>query len=532
LKQVKQKITRTFNSGRAPAFALAVLLSIAFSARAETLNRGLGPEPDSLDIHQAQGLAAINLLRDLREGLITFDVNGEPAPGVAASWRVLDGGRRYRFTLREDARWSDAERVTAQDFVRAWRRAFSPGRPAATAGLLGGVENASGILAGEKSVESLGIRAVSADELEVVLTEPAPWIIEILAHPVSFPLHPDALDDPRSAPVNGSYTLEEWTPRAAVKLRRNRNFHSIGAVALESVAYYPIEEPAAELSRFRAGELHITETIPAGRYEWLKENLADELRVHAYLGSFWLGINMRNAALGYSAPLRLALALAIDRETLARVVLGAGELPAWSVVPPGIEGYEPVLLEAAAWTQERREAEAVRLFRASGFGTNEPLRLELRYNTSGVHRRMAVAVAAMWKQVLGVATQLVNEEWKVFVNNRQMGVVTEVFRGGWIADYADPATFLELFVGGSNLNHTFYDNPTFDQLMHAARLAEGRARMNLLREGERMLLQDMPVIPLYYYVSRHLVDTKVTGFVDNVRDIHLSRYLGLEPERP
>jgi len=135
-------------------------------------------------------------------------------------------------------------------------------------------------------------------------------------------------------------------------------------------------------------------------------------------------------------------------------------------------------------------------------------------------------------QVLGVLTQVVNEEWKVFVNNRQMGVVTEVFRGGWIADYADPATFLELFVGGSNLNHTFYDNPAFDQVIEAARLSQGAARMNLLQEAERMLLQDMPVIPLYYYVSRHLVDTKVTGFADNVRDIHLSRYLALEPESP
>jgi len=530
LKQVKIKKSLTSMRVRYLLFALVLLMLPGCWLWAETFSRGLGPEPDSLDIHQAQGLAAINLLRDMREGLVTFDVMGEPIPGMASSWQVLDDGKRYRFTLRDDARWSNADPVTSMDFVRAWRRAFSVDQPAATAGLLKSIDHAPEILAGLAPVESLGVHAVSAGVLDVVLSEPAPWIIEILAHPVSFPLHQDAIEDPRTAPVNGAYILEEWTPRASLKLSRNPNYYAADEVELESVVYFPIEEPAAELSRYRAGELHMTETIPAGRYGWLKENMAADLRVHAYLGSFWLGINLRNPALGFSRSLRRALALAIDRETLTRVVLGAGELPAWSILPPGIGSYEPAMMEESDWTQAQREAEAVRLFRESGYGRGEPLRLELRYNTSGVHRRMAVAVAAMWKQVLGVLAQTVNEEWKVFVNNRQMGVVTEVFRGGWIADYADPATFLELFVGNSTLNNTFYDRPAFDQILSAAQLTDGRARMNLLHEAERMLLQDMPVIPLYYYVSRHLVNRKVTGFADNVRDIHLSRYLGLETE--
>jgi ABC-type oligopeptide transport system substrate-binding subunit len=188
-------------------------------------------------------------------------------------------------------------------------------------------------------------------------------------------------------------------------------------------------------------------------------------------------------------------------------------------------------MEESSWSQERREAEAVRLFQEAGeqagFGKHKPLVLELRYNTSQLHRRMAVAVSAMWKQVLGVATELVNEEWKVFVNNRRMGVVTEVFRGGWIADYGDPASFLDLFISDSTLNTTFYANPEFDQTMASTQLVSGLARMELLRKAESVLMQDMPVIPLYYYVSRHLVNTRITGFADNVHDIHLSRYLGV-----
>ena len=249
-------------------------------------------------------------------------------------------------------------------------------------------------------------------------------------------------------------------------------------------------------------------------------------------GTFWLGINFNHPALGHSMELRQALSLAINREILVKTVLGAGELPGWSVVPPGINGYEPALMEQSRMSQQEREAEAVRLLGLSGFGRQEPLLLELRYNTSGVHRRVAVAVSAMWRQVLGVNTQLVNEEWKVFVNNRRMGVVTEVFRGGWIADYADPGSFLDLFIAGSSLNNTFYSNSDYDMLIKSAEISSGSARMELLQQAEAYLMKDMPVIPLYYYVSRHLVRPRISGFLDNVRDVHLSRYLGVITENP
>ena len=495
---------------------------------ARVLNRGLGPEPDSVHIHQAQGLAAVNLLRDLREGLVTFDAAGEPVPGQASGWEVSDDGLRYRFTLRPDARWSNGDPVTAADFVRAWRRAFDPTSLAATAGLLKDLRNAAEILAGEAPPDALGVRADGPDVVEVELAAPAPWVLEILAHPVAFPLHPDGMDDPREAPVNGPFVLENWVPRASIALRRNPHYHAAAGVALDGVEYFPIEEPATELARYRAGELHITETIPAGRYAWLRENLGAELRVHPYLGSFWLGLNFRHPELGRSRELRQALTLAIDRDILTGKVLGAGDLPGWSVVPPGMAGYRPAAMPQSVLTQAQREQEARRLFQAWSVGRDQPLRLELRYNTSGVHRRVAVAVAAMWRQVLGVHAELVNEEWKVFVNNRSLGIVTEVFRGGWIADYGDPSSFLDLFAGGSSLNNTFYASERFDRLLAEAAAADGAARMELLQQAEAQLVQDMPVIPLYYYVSRHLVSPAVDGFVDNVRDIHLSRYLNLE----
>ena len=509
---------------------------LAQSAWPVTVSRGLGPEPDSLDIHQAQGLSSINLLRDLREGLLSFDAKGELVPGQAKSWQVLDGGQRYRFSLRPDAKWSNGDKVTASDFIRAWHRAFSPQTASATAGLLQIVMNASAISSGKMAVDELGIEELEPGILEITLARPAPWFLELLAHPVSYPLHRSSMDDPKQAPVNGPFILAGWVPRASINLEKNSSYHAASSVLVDKVVYFPIEEPAAELLRFRAHELDITETIPPGRYNWLKENLGSELRTHPYLGSFWLGINFRHPVLGHSAALRRALALAIDREILVRIVLGAGEMPSWGIVPPGISGYQPAQMVESSWSQDQREAEAVRLFKQAnkqtGFGKRKPLVLELRYNTSRLHRRMAVAVSAMWKQVLGVATELVNEEWKVFVNNRRMGVVTEVFRGGWIADYADPASFLDLFISDNSLNTTFYANPEFDQTVASTQIASGAARMELLRKAESVLMQDMPVIPLYYYVSRHLVNTNITGFEDNVRDIHLSRFLGIVSENP
>ncbi len=515
-------------AGLSCALILGLNPVLTSSAQAETLRRGLGPEPDSLHIHRAQGLAAVNLLRDLREGLTTFNEQGEPAPGVAAAWELREGGLRWIFSLREDARWSDGSAVTADDFVRGWSQALSPASAAVNAALLKDVFNAEAVLKGGMNATDLGIKAIEPFTLEVRLQRPVPWLLELLAHPVSYPLHNQDAENMRAAPVNGPYQIAEWMPRSVIRLRANPHFHSADDVYFKQVEYFPIEEASTELARYRAGELDITETIPAGRFEWLKENLPDDLRISPYLGSFWLGLNMNNPVLGGSAELRRALALAVDRATLVRVVLGAGELPAFGVVPPGMVGYEPQGMPLADASQAERESEAKRLLKLAGTGSRPPL-LQLRYNTSGVHRRVAIAVAAMWKQVLGLNTELINEEWKVFVNNRRLGIVTQIFRGGWIADYADATSFLEQFESDSELNATFSADPEYDQLMASARLMSGPGRLQQLQQAESRLLEIQSVIPLYYYVSRHLVKPVIANYTDNIRDIHLSRYLSKEP---
>jgi len=514
---------------RAVLVVLAGLL-LAVQAWGEVLRRGLGPEPDSLDIHQAQGLAALQVLRDLNEGLVTFDAGGALAPGVAERWQLSADQRSYVFELRPDARWSNGDPVTAADFVRGWRAALAPATQARTASLLAPVAGAQAVMDGTADPATLGIQAEGARRLRVLLERPTPWFRELLAHPVAFPLHASSADEVASRPVNGAYTLLEQVPRSHVALRRNDRFHGAARVALERVDYLTIEDPGAELSRFRAGELHITETIPPGRHDWLQENLPEALRVAPYMGSFWLGLNLSRPPLADQPDLRRALSLAVDRETLTRVVMGAGERPAWTLVPDGLAGYRAPRDPALSLSGEARRERARALYARAGYGPDNPLRLELRFNTSNQHRRMAVAVAAMWKQVLGVRTELIHEEWKVFVNNRRHGGLTQVFRGGWIADYADPVSFLDLFRAGDALNVTFYDNPAYERLLNQAAAETGTRRLELLQQAETLLLRDTPVIPLYTYVSRHLVDPRVRGFVDNPRDVHLSRYLDLGEE--
>lgn len=514
--------------------AKLMVLTVLFShgLAAATLHRGLGPEPDSLDIHQAQGLPAIQVLREIREGLTSFNAKGQVVPGVAESWEILEDGKRYRFRLRDDARWSNGDAIKSTDFVRAWQRALSKETLARTASLLSPVVNAHESVDGSAEPSSVGIKAVSDKTLEIRLDVATPWFLEILAHPVSYPMHADAMDKPLTAPVNGAFMIDSVSPHAMIRLKKNPHFHAAASVALDVVEYLPIEDPNSELSRFRAGELDITETIPAGRHDWLRTYMADELQVSPYIGSFWLGMNLKREPFQGNPGLRHALSLAIDRRIIARLVVGAGELPAWSIVPPGMEGYAPQGFEGSELEKDAREHEARRLYAEAGYGDRNPLEIEIRYNTSSQHRKIALAVSSMWRQVLGVETELVNEEWKVFVNNRRQGVITQVFRGGWIADYADPSSFLDLFRSDNELNTTFYHNETFDRLMDQAEVLKGRQRMQRLQRAESQLMVDMPVIPLYFYVSRHLLKNTVTGFEPNIRDIHLSRYMGVKNTNP
>jgi len=326
--------------------------------------------------------------------------------------------------------------------------------------------------------------------------------------------------------------LAREVPGSRFELEKSRHFREAGQTRLDRVIWHVTEDASAEMARFRAGELHVTESVPPGRGDWLAREFGSAYRVAPYLGSFYLVYNLKRAPFEGNRLLRQALSLAIDREIIVERVLRTGEIPARRLVPPNMPGWQVSDDGPRFPDSETRIEQARALYRQAGFGPGRPLSVELRFNSSLAHRRLASAVAAMWKQHLGVRTRLINEEWKVFVTNRRQGRITEVVRGGWIADWADPGNFLGNFHSESPMNYAFFNDPDFDRLLDRASGVRASGRTKLLLEAEQRLLDSHAMIPLYYYVSRHLVHPDISGFEDNPMDIHLSRWLATDRTGP
>lgn len=497
---------------------------------AQTLERGNGPEPSTLDAHRCQEIACANILRDLYQGLVDTGPDGRGIPGLAERWEVSADGLVWTFHLREGLRWSNGEPLDAAQVVASFRRAFAPRTAAPLAAHFDAVEHAAAVQRGQRPADALGIVAPDARTVVFRLTRAAP-MPALLTLPIAFPVHLPTLQAhgaqhtrPGRLVSNGAYRLAEWTPQAHVTLDRNPYFHAPPAIG--RVRFHATEDAASELKRYQAGDLHITEVVPPQPLGALRARFDDALRIAPYLGAFWIGLNLDKPPLRDGPALREALSLAIDRDILVRHVTGFGEAPAYGIVPPGIADFTPAALPWATLTQAQREALARQRYAEAGYSMDAPLRIELRYNTSTPHRRMALAVAAMWREVLGVRTRLRNEEWRVFVQNRRQRAITQAFRGGWIADVDDPRDFLALFAGDTALNWSGYRDAGYDALIAAADAAATPGeRAARLHAAEARLLAAHAVIPLYFYTSKHLVSPRVQGWVDNPLDRHPSRFL-------
>jgi len=527
-----------------PAAALGLLALLLLGscggpaeAPPSVLNRAVGPEPESLDPHHSRTAQAHTVQRDLFEGLVSYSPSGELVPGVASDWQLSDDGLRYTFTLRPEARWSNGDAVTAADFVTSFRRLADPATAAFYAESLVAVENARDILKGAAPPETLGVRDDDG-RLVIALEYPVPYFLSLLALPSAYPVHAaslaaygDSFARPGKLVSNGAYRLDAWELGAVIELRRNEYYWNDAATAIDRVRHHITVEPSAELYRYRAGELDITSTVPSEAYQELAQERPEELRVTPFLNTYYYGLNLSRPPFAGNLALRQALSMAIDREVLTSKVTGRGEQPAWSWVPPGVADYEPRRLSYADMDRAERHAAARRLYREAGYGPDNPLRVELRYNTSDTHERIAVAVQAMWRDVLGFEATLINEEFRVLVANMRAMEVTQVFRSSWLGDYNDAYAFLQIFESDNPSNMFGYRSEEYDELLaRAARQTDAARRRLYLEEAERVLLHDHAVIPLYYHVSKHLVSPRVHGWQDNVLDFHYSQHLSLGSE--
>jgi len=509
--------------------------TLGLADTANILRKSNGAEPQTLDPHRAEGVPAGNILRDLYEGLTIEAPNGDVIPGTAESWAINDDGTVYTFYLRDTARWSNGDPVTAEDFVYSFRRAVDPETLSRYSSILYPIKNAEAIATGNLSPEKLGVFATGEFVLTINLESATPYFLSLLNHSMAYPVHQatvekygDQFTRPGKVVSNGAYQMKDWLVQSHVELSRNENYWDNASTSINGVVYYAIENPGAVIKRYRADELDMTQEAPYRQIGWILENVPDEYHVAPYLGAYYYGYNVLKAPFKDSPQLRQAMALAIDRDIITGKLTRSGELPAYSWVPP-VQGYAPQEPEWATWTQEQRNAEAKRLYALAGYGPDNPLEVEILYNTQQNHKQLAVAISSMWKQTLGVKTTLRNQEWKVFLQTRFDKISTEIFRSGWIGDYNDAYTFLQLMISDNGQNDSGYSNREVDELLFkASRETDMQQRALLMQNAEKLILQDMPVIPIYFYVSKHLIKPRVKGFVPNIMDHVYTKDLSLQ----
>ncbi len=500
------------------------------------LSRGLSTEPESLDAHKARSTQAADVLRDIGEGLVGYTTSGELTPGVAESWDVSDDGLTYTFHLRSNARWSNGDALTAEHFVFGLRRLVTPATAAFYAQMLADVSNASKVTSGVMQPSALGVEAVDKQTLVIRLERPTPYLVSLLTHPATFPMHPRSIEEHGDAFAragnllsNGAYVLAEWIPGSVISLRRNKAYWNDAATAIDKIQHHVLTQEMTELARYRAGEIQITSSVPPDSFAQVVEELGDQLHVSPYLGVYYYGYNLTKPPFQSNPELRQALSMAIDRELLVEKITGRGETPAYSWVPPGVDNYEPTVFGYALLSQEERNSIAQGLYKDAGYDKGNPLQLELRYNTSDTQQRVALAIQSMWREVLGVETVLINEEFQVLLANMRDREITQVFRSSWMGDYNDAHTFLSIMQPDNSANTPAYNSEEFDSLMkRAADQVDMDRRRLYLEEAERVLLADHPAIPIYFYVSKHLVSPEVEGWGDNVLDYHYSQHLSLK----
>lgn len=503
-------------------------------AFAQTYVRGNDGDPETLDQHKTSTVAEANVLRDLYEGLVIYDTKAQVIPGVAESWETSEDGLTHSFTLRDDAKWSNGDPVTAGDFVFSLNRIMDPATGAKYANILYPIKGAEAINKGEGG--DLGVVAVDDRTLQITLERPTPYFLELLTHQTGLPVHPasvqahgDAFVQPENMVSNGAFTLVSFTPNDKIVLARNAEFHAADSVEIETVEYTPFEDRANCARRFEAGEIHSCSDIAAEQITDLRARLGDQVRVAPYLGVYYYGINSAREPFD-DVRIRQAMSMVIDREFLAEEIFSGTMLPAYSWVPPGIGNYiaTPPMFDYATMPMLDREDAAIALMAEAGYGPETPLEVEISYNTSENHKNAATAVASMWAP-LGISVTYNVRDASAHYAMLRDEKVHDVARAGWIGDYSDPQNFLFLNrADNPGFNYGNYKNPDYDATLDAAaETTHLEERAKILAEAEQMILDDVPQIPLLYYSSRSLVSSKLSGWDDNIQNVHPTRFLSL-----
>ncbi len=488
----------------------------------QELVRGNGAEVASIDPQKTEGVPESNVIRDILEGLVNQDGDGNVIPGVAESWETKDN-KTFIFHLRKDAKWSNGDPVTAQDFVYSWQRAVDPATASPYSWYLEmtTMKNAADIIAGKADKSTLGVKALDANTLEVQLDSAVPYFVQMTGHTTLKPVHKATVEKlaeqwtkPENFVGNGAFVPSKWVVNERLELTRNPQYWDDAHTVLTKVTYLPIENQVAEMNRFLSGEIQMTYELPNEHYKRLLQTNPESVVTPGNLCSYYYGFNNQKAPFN-DVRVRQALSYAIDRDVVTKILLGQGQKPAFFLTPEITAGFYPEMPDYGKMTQKERVQKAKQLLEEAGYTQSKPLNFTLLYNTSENHKKLAVAIASMWKKELGATATLENQEWKTYLDTRRQGNF-DVTRAGWCGDYNEASSFLSLMQSNNTSNDPKYHNAEYDAVMDKAlNSTSDEERSQLYAEAEKLLARDMPIAPIYQYVKARLVSPIVGGFPQN-----------------
>lgn len=520
--------------------ALALTLALASCGGSSggddipTLRRGISAQVDTLDPHRSSAAWENIIIGDMFHGLMQHTPDGQVIPAVAESWEISEDGLTWTFKLKQTT-WSDGVPLTANDFVFALRRIQDPAVASQYSSLLYLIQNAEAVNNQTLPPEELGARAIDDYTLEITLNKPAPYLLGLLTHYTTFPVpqhiieqYGDAWVQPDNIEVNGPYKLVYWVTGDQIVTEKNPLFYEADTLCFERVAYFELSDLAAVERRIEAGELDINNDFDGGRKAEIDRRLPGWARTSpALLTTYW-SFNSSQEPFD-DVRVREALSIALDREFLVNQVLTPGFIPAYSFVPPGINNYETER-PSVDWGDTPRAERLVRarqLLEEAGFGPDNPLKFEYIYRSTGDNPKAAPVAQSNWNEIAPwVNAQILLQDTKVlYARLRQSNF--EVADGGWLADYNDPLNYLYLLDSSTGQqNYGNYDNPQFDALLaQAGQERDLVRRAELFAQAEAIILKDKPITPMWFQVTKNLVDPTLTGWAENAEDNHRSRWL-------
>jgi len=495
---------------------------------------GNASEPSGLDPQLVTGVSESRIISALLEGLITYHPknDSEPEPGMAESWESNGDASQWVFHLRK-AFWSNGDPVTANDFVYSWERILRADFGAPMASNLFIIKNAEEFYEGEISdFSKVGVRSLDQRTLQVTLVGPTPYFLNALKHFSFFPVNPRIVEStggmtnrfgqwthPENYVSNGPFLLEEWSVNKIIRVVKNPNYWDANNVKLNAIEFFPVENTSTEEKMFLAGQLHMTYGMPQSKINYYKANDLGTARFEPYLGTYFYRLNTTKPPLN-NPLVRKALSYAIDRYAITEYVTGSGEKPAYGFTPPGIEDYN--VPRSLSYNPQKAKA----LLAKAGYPDGEgfPV-LDILINTDEDHRKIAEVIQQQWNSLLGIHVNIYNQEWKAYLESTSR-MDYDIARAGWIGGYMDPMTFLYMWLTDNGSNETGWSNKAFDDLIYASRRTPTReAHFATLRKAEEILLDEQPIIPIYWYTSKKLVDPRLKGYYPKLLDNHPYKYM-------